>query len=280
MAVPAYAYIPMWGMEPWKAVEGKNFLNPDGTGPTSEANAQFGGGAELTNENLIVGLWTATAFDAFSRPVAGAQLKPSDAFSEGLSGLPPGVVGNANLFFGGTQPRNSRTSAKFFVSQGLSDAWDPTNFFAVVNPPDSFKSRMYDLYDFTFSPNAFSDYMITMKKQLASEGQWHMMAYAEAGGGGLTTPVIPVADPAAFQGVVFSGSSAVSTSLFAPFSFFLRTNGADGEFPEFYGDLDAASLKPILDSGDYYLMAQMAFDDTLLPNGVTVELAWPHSVAR
>lgn len=124
-----YFYNPLFGVEPYKDVAGVGI------------EAAFGGGADITGQNLLVSLWAVDDPAA----VSGRLFKPERFTSEFVNVIAPaqeaeGVFGVEHGYMPALEP--SRTSASFMFNR-LTEEGTPSFTFpilAILNPPGEIKN--------------------------------------------------------------------------------------------------------------------------------------------
>ena len=247
---PTYSYIPAYGIEPYAAL---------GT-PES---AQTGGGAKVTQDNLIVSLWgSITFFDGV--PSAGKLMKPVSAFGDFFATLVPGFVGFPNN--GWKTEFASRYAARLVLElQGKDDIDYP--IMGVMNPPASLKQRLAGALEVAAS-GAPQGYTVTIKKPITDTLSWNINAQSID-----------------FEGSYAGGAQAFDAEvagLFADLPF-CATDGSDGVFPTFYAGLvnnptlgQVKTLVAALNSGNFFIPFQIGAD----VGSLAVTINWPQSIGR
>lgn len=230
-----YQYTPIYGVEPWQ--------DNAGVGTPTE----YGGGAKITGQNLIISMWTTEATPRLLVPLPYTpDAVTYDAFAPGY-----GTKGSLPAF-------NSRTSARFQI--GLNDI--EFTLLAVLNPPNDFKSQVQNAFKADASAaNGFA-VLKSFQQPLAFE------AYATDGKNGL------LQCPAVFGGPI------AFTSL-------LATSGADGTppvaLPSLFSGLPAAQdTLNAMNSGNFYIGCEFELRDLIgdpEDSGI-VTINWPHTAAR
>lgn len=257
------------GTEPWKPVEGKYFSDPEGLVPTTEALAQFGGGHTETGQNLLAGLWTATADGANGMPNQGARLIPSSALTDGaIAGI--SSKGLAPFY-------SSPTSLRVDLGTQPSGFTADKTYLAVINPPEALKQAIAGSFVWGADP-AFSDTVV--KKSLVGGYDWRVL-FETAGAGIFATSGRPI-------GIVESLDVVIISSVLSAFSGLplLRTNGADGEYPQFFDISSIGALKTMqatIDKGDFFIPIIFTWDQNGGTGGqasATIDIEWPSSIPR
>ena len=246
MADATYRYAPSYGVERYKDNNGD-------------------GGAEVTNDNLLITLWgvdTKTPFDA------GDLIVPSYA--------DPNVPANEQPAY--EQAVKSRDSARFFSS--LSEI-DLSAFMAVLNPSQEYKQRLVDAVVYDGGPvGSMTSYMIKKSLQICYLWEVHSRP-SNPSVGQNTYDVGADSDGVSFSdylGLVFPPASFGSTPIPLPF---LKTNGADGEAPVFFDRSTPSGVKDMItavNKGDFYV-AMFITGGVIQGSGYT-SIKYPHSVAR
>lgn len=247
-----YNYEPLYGVEPYKNL---------GDDPLTD----FGGGATFTNENLLISLWNVTGVDgATDVPNAGELLKPTYVTLEADPAASE-AAGLFNFYKAYRQTFSSRTSARIDVV--LGEDVSPLTPLAVLNPPGELKTRYITAIKAVLDASTTSGLSLTFSQGCFDALVWGVLFWGAAG---LTTT----------GGAVF-GNPMISSLPF------LKTNGANGVFPEFYQSYTTAAatgqqaqfvadMAEIV-KGNFYIPCLLAPVD---PQIWTVNINWPHSSAR
>lgn len=262
MPDPTYQYVPIYGVEPYE--------NNAGAGDDTE----FGGGAELTNNNLLVTLWTVDSLDVEGIPASGRLLRPF--YADPLIPFQAffDQIGLKNLGANVKQSFDSRTSLKFFLGKLAEDLPFAFAFplLAVLNPPAEMKNRLANTFrNLRVDPASATGFSAQFIAGVAGQGAWNA-AYADA-------------DNPAHEVNATGDTSFSFIPYFVSKLPYLKTNGADGVFPEFFpltptpmGTMDSKATYDALLTGDFYVAALITpLSDSL---GWVVRIEWPHSLAR
>ncbi len=266
---PSYLLEPIYGNEPWKPVAGKSFADSAGLVPASPSDAQFGGGAEITAQNLLVNLWSITESDEDTGlPIQGAQLIPAPNF--GVPEVFPGITNFGSV--GLSQLLDSRSAARFLLSPLTEEGPEPP-LLGVMNPPGGMKTLLQNaLKGFILDPSGIFGISGGFNSGALDGNVWGFQASQPSGFDG--------GDPVPFE-VVF-GSLAGSFFSDIPF---LKTSGADGSYPEFFTPLffaNPSEVQELLDAiatGNFYVPFIFDWDTETAPF-LQLTVSWPHSAAR
>jgi hypothetical protein len=249
---PSYVYVPAYGIEPYAAL---------GT-PES---AQTGGGAKVTQDNLIVSLWGNITFQN-GVPSAGKLMKPASAFGDFLEALLPGFVGFPNN--GWKTEFASRYAARFVLElKGKEDIDYP--ILGVMNPPAALKQRLAGALEVAAS-GAPQGYTVTVKKPITDNVSWNINAQS-------------IDIEGSYAGGA-SGFDAEVAGVFADLPF-CATDGSDGVFPTFYAGLfdfpsptlgQVKTLIAALNRGNFFIPFEIGAE----AGSLAVTINWPHSIGR
>lgn len=274
---PQYLYVPDYGVEPYQA---------QGT----PENSQTGGGAEVTNDNLLISLW---AFDPSldAVPTTGLLLKPITAFGDftagtGAFGTNDSVVGLATQ--GMARQFNSRVASRFYVNNLAKGVIAGGNaLLAVLNPPSELQAMLARAIESVVASGSPTGWTVTLIRSVIDTLTWNIEFRQNIGSGDVTA----ILDPLGAL-VTPVGGTSTRGSVVGEFPL-LRTNGADGVFPQFYQSINTTGgglgiptvqqllvLKTALDTGNFFvpIILQTLIGATDLDVGYTIE--WPHSIAR
>jgi hypothetical protein len=256
-----YAYSPLYGVEPFENVAGAPLTNISLGGQVET----FGGGAKITNNNLLVTLWgnlENAAPPANPFPIAGDLLQPADSVTGQVSAYAQDFQKGLSQVF------DSRTTAKFRFQQTDGEgAFVETPLMAVLNPPAEIKNYYQRVMKVVNNEPTFLRSALDM---LVWEAQFFSSDFSLS----LTNA----------QGLITAGNS-----LGFPL---LKTSGADGVFPEFYPVLsqllilqDVAGIKAYLEAiadGDFFIpvLIQPTTPPPASEDPWGVKITWPHSIAR
>lgn len=263
--VPDYIYQPSYGVEPY---------NPQGVAES----AQVGGGADETNDNLLVTLYgTADVPNLGGEPVytlVGDLAKPVTAFGDfsSLSGV-SSIDGLATI--GSAQEFSSRNSCRFLMNPQAKQSLSGP-FFAVLNPPQGIKQRLAGALSVEAVDVSAANpwgWRVTVHKSINDI----YLPLARAVVGDEIGNIGEIIDIGGFNGGVFSILGLLATS------------GADGSLPTFLPNLPTsialgATLSQVqtliraLDTGNWYFPFFMALSPGDESAVITIE--WPHSAGR
>jgi hypothetical protein len=250
MADLSYLYNPHYGIEPFA---------PNGGA----------GGALVTGDNLVITAWgdVAKALQPFGIVYEGAMLQPS---SQNSNILPQKRVA------GGTQAFHSRNSAQFDLMIGNK----PPNPFDVVllvlNPPPELRQQLVGAVTFNGGdPVDLANY--TVKKSLMSQYMWRLESSEGASSGNIQN----LEDTLFIFGVYLDlGDYTGAPSIDIPL---LKTNGADGQNPEFFDRTTAQGVNEMIaavNSGDFYVPLFLFVELFDTDVNARFTLTYPHSAAR
>lgn len=266
-----YSYLPVMGVEPFSNVAKAPLTTLDTTGSADVTT--FGGGAEITGDNLLITLWgnLVLAQNPTDPPLSGQLLQPDYAAIEGgaVRDVFPGILNKGFSPFA-----KSRTSFKLgFVSTPGQDSppFVTLPLMGIMNPPGELKNAyMYaaKAAKAAISTNNPFGVLVQFKKSILDFLMWRA-AFALG-----TFP-----QQTGQQGVFSAGGL-----FLLPLA---KTSGADGVFPEFYppaialvalGDADAINAYfDNIAAGNFYVPA--FFSPAVDPQGNfwNVEISWPGS---
>ncbi len=263
---PDYSLQGVYGCEPWKPVAGKSFSDAAGLVPVSQTNAEFGGGAEITAQNLLINAWSITEEDGEGIPNQGAQLIPF----YGVDLVFPSGLDPTFLSEGVTPVFDSRTSANFVIGS-LGDEFAPP-LLGVMNPPGGMKALLQKAFkNITPDPGSALGVSGPFGGSLLSLGAW---AYNVSGGGGGQDQIVDYS--------IELGSAGGTLTGILPL---LKTSGADGDYPEFFTPFPVASAGEIqefldaMNTGNFFVPFLLDWDTESSPTA-QLTIAWPHSAAR
>ena len=251
-----YQYQTIYGIEPYAA---------KGVSPATA----FGGGADVTNDNLIITMWNLPGFNGSGFPTTGQLLKPFRFSPDGLAAIAGAGSAGVGLGNGFNQVFNSRYSSRFYlqdvnIGQEVPQYMLTEFLLAVLQPPQ----------------DVVNDFL-TYAKNIAPGGIFGTIDFLRSFFYGITwnframdLSMVPVQEGVAFGGLFNLGGA---------FSF-MKTNGADGVFPEFYPTTPVGFLQLMQDitSGKpFYIPCIFTRSETFeteLPE--MFEISWPGSNAR
>lgn len=251
---PTYIYNPIYGVEPYAALG-------------VPESAQLGGGAQVTQENLLVTMWGNINIPAGFIPTSGDLMKPQTAFGDYLNSVVPELK-DLNTE-GYKQDFVSRYSARFLIDvKGEQDVAFP--LMGVLNPPAALKQRLAGSLE--VAPSAApAGWTVTVKKPITDGSSW-----------GLSAQTIDLDGSFGIDADISGAFGAVFSEL--PLC---ATDGSDGVFPTFYQNLlsgsfgggTLAQMQEFVDavnSGNFFI--PVIFDSSDTDFSVTIE--WPHSIGR
>lgn len=223
----------------------------------------FGGGAKLTNDNLLMTLWNVTSMQG-ARPTAGKLLKPFQFTQDGADQIAAAAAVGAGFEHAFDPCFASRYSARIMVEDdGENEApLLSTHLLAVLRPPQDLVNSMLQairnvkpssgFYGINFDFNSF----------------W----FSQAWGFEPATPAYaPLAQTAIFGGIGLGGVP------------FCKTNGADGNFPEFFDLTTPTGLveefETLIDGGEFYVPCVFTRTSSIgIPEMFT--FSWPYATGR
>jgi hypothetical protein len=210
------------------------------------ADATSGGGADVTQENLLVTLWTNPSGDA---TVPGTLIRPTSSLAASQAELAlfgPGVY---------KQAFRSRLSARFAFTEDDPEEGPPW-MLALLNPPPELKAAFLGN-----GPASDSGLGLNTGLSVFNLAAWDAASVDEE----------YVAQTTLFT---FSGFSFIGDSL--PF---FKTNGADGVWPEIYPVGTLAEIEETLNAlrngAPFFIGVAIQPDQD---NGL-VTIRWPFSGA-
>lgn len=258
-----YTYTPVYGVERFKNVTNAPVTNITPVSPGAET---FGGGAELTNNNLLVSLWSNLQVDENLLPVAGDLLQPIYAQDGAAVSFLPTHRLYAPMF-------DSRTAFKISFHQEEQDAEPMGQLLGFMNPPAELKN---------FYQNA---------ARAVLDGASPIGFDFESLKNGVGV------DSAIWEGSASEWNPVGHQSNPEPLAFFIgnlvgfplaKTSGANGIFPTFYTSValalstsDFAGMKTTLEGvsrGDFYV--PVLFNAGAVGETLLYKFTWPHSIAR
>ena len=244
----AYNYQPIYGVEPYDDVTGVGVA------------AEYGGGAKITGQNLLVSLWAVDDGPALS---TGRLLKPFQNTQEAeLQAELQAANGTLNFINFYNPVFNSRTAARFTLQADISP--EPPFAFpvlAILNPPGELKT----FYSHWITAQLDNNYPSGLEQNFFRSG---------------FAPLAWNAHYATVSGSEVEGLGGETDFL----ETFALTSGADGVFPTIpdVSFLTPAGFIAWLDqviAGDWYwpvlIAPEVVEDETAM-----VTISWPHSIAR
>jgi hypothetical protein len=206
----SYFYQHTYGVEPYAQLG-------------SDSSQWFGGGAKVTNDNLLRTLWTVDSFDFFN-PASGRLLKPFGATQTGIDANASATAQGAVNYLENSWRlfANSRLSCRFYLSNIDDEGGDlSASLLAVLTPPPDMKQRLAQAVSAKLDPSKPLGFSLEFKRGVLQD---------------------PLAWFARFEDVLPGGNAPrrLNTSLSAVFGAFFtpislcKTDGSDGNFPEFY----------------------------------------------
>jgi hypothetical protein len=224
-------YISVYGVEPY---------NPRGV-PLA---ADTGGGADVTQQNLLITLWKLTTPQVVSG--GGTRVKPFM--------FPPVATPIINQYGPGIsrQQFNSRLSAKFMLAS-IDSYNDAPNYLAVLQTPSEV------LEGFLINEQAGAT-AFALKNPFASQFCWDSEIV-----NAVNRQIVEDAD------VTFGTVANGSLPLLA------KTDGSDGNYPQFWDMASAATYNALRAGAAAYACCLMQFDNPDTPQDALVKLSWPYS---
>lgn len=269
---PLYLYQPVYGVDPWEK-NGQLYSDIEGTVPV--ASGQFGGGAKITGQNLLISLWwveTTKDLDGITVPASGALLIPKVEF--GNVDRPPPPAASVNVVAGRDIEFLSRTAARFLLN--LWDLPDPPatwTLLAALNPPPGMKERLANATEYTQGNGGITGFS---RKPLLDSLLWNAEASENISGGPIPFGgALP--DFGAGQADAYAAGGSNQNLVFP----LLKTSGADGVYPEFFGGTPSEILaeQEARNKGDFYVPMQLRLAPESGDDAVFT-LSYPHSAAR
>lgn len=250
----SYIYLPFYGVEPYESND-------------VAVEDAFGGGAQLTNRNLLVSLFTVDTTDA-GLPATGRLVKPAPNTEYNAEvdqlGLDVGYTGYANVL---ARDFDSRVSARFALqSDGIGEDDLPASMLAVLNPPpDLRQAMMASIRSVVRNAETSSGVEVVFDGPLNFNYLWQFSAVSLAR--------IPGAD----AGATFGDIAFAALPL-------LRTGGEDGNFPQFFDWTDPGeglyAMYTAVMRGEFYIPMGFTRADAEELSNYIYSVSWPHSVAR
>lgn len=221
----SYTYLPLFGVDNYNPLD-------------VSVATPYGGGAFETEDNLLVTLWGVTQ-DEYGVPTAGNLIKPyvfTEAGAADVAGATAAGISNAEKVYG--QFFNSRYAARFYLAFEGDDS-APETLLGVLKPPGDMKNQLAQALTPPVSASAPLGFRTQARGSLLSSYLWYF--------GATDVEYGQLSEEATFGGPSLGGVGSSGLNL-------LRTNGADGVFPQFYN----ASAQPrevisALITGDYYV---------------------------
>ncbi len=269
---PGYSYFKTYGVEPWKAIAGKD-----------------DGGAEVTGDNLIITLWRitekVTEGDEILADMFGPILTPLDVVDTTPDSQKAAFV----------QSMHGRVGAQFQLFVGDDALWNADapgeesfeGLLAVCAPPTELKQQLANSVEFIggtpsgdpSEPLPVENY--NFLKPQSGQFSWEMRntvcfnpnARIDPGGGDSlqTGQYVPL-------NVTDAGDGWDET--FIPL---LKTNGADGETPEFFDMKTTAGAQECIaavNAGKFFVPAMIPILGFAGSDGTAYEIRWPYSASR
>jgi hypothetical protein len=251
----AYQYQTIYGVEPYAA---------NGV----PASADFGGGAKVTNNNLLITLWDLPGFSpGADPPVTGTLVKPFVNTATGQAVIAGAASGGIGLEEGFSTFFDSRYSARILLSSQVSESNEPPilseYLMAVLQPPQDLKNYVLWLVN-NLDTSAFT---LDFTGSFFQTACWDFKA--------TDTFYLAYQESALFGGADFGSGLKL-----------LLTNGANGVFPVFENIVDTATafaaLRALVRGGTFYVPVIFSRSQTLEDdNGQEVfTFSWPGSNAR
>jgi hypothetical protein len=239
--IVSYTYVPIYGVEPYDAMNV----------PVAQ---EFGGGADITNDNLLITLWGVDLVD-LAIPLTGELLKPYPNTQAGANDAAAAAAGGLNNYLEGfSQFYNSRYSSRFIFSR--NEEFQHDQLLGVMQPPQDLKNQLA----LAVKTNNNS---VSFQASVLSLPAWHYYVTNLFNG--------------AISGFAFFGGG--SPSIFGTIPF-LKTSGANGVFPVAFDTSTIAGLKAMFDAvilGNFYVPVLIGTSENI---DLAHDLAWGHSPGR
>lgn len=216
------------------------------------------GGAKLTGDNLIVSAWK--KIDPFpANPFEDADfLHPVNTDTD------PAIVASEKSALS-DQAFHSRHRANIFY---LPDVTDPTRLSFVLNPPPELKQALVGAFTYDGGdPTNPANWTANKPSQIVYLWE-HSCQFMS----GLDIVQEPQNYSATFSSYVFFGGGALPL---------LKTNGANGQEPEFFDLTTAQGAQEMVASvnkGNFWIAFYFHIASSF--NSVNVKIKYPHSMAR
>lgn len=213
------------------------------------------GGAKVTAQNLIVSAWVGPG-GGDSQPFVNADFMHPISVNDNPALFPVDREGGGTAF-------HSRHSAQFlFLGTGVDDA----RAALVLNPPPEYKQELADALVFNGGdPSDLNNFQAN--KSIMGSYAWRVEV--------TDLNFIPVVT------TTVTISSYLEQGLTSPPLAFLRTNGADGQTPQFFDRTTAVGVDEMIaavDKGDFFIACSI--EALTPPLGGIINIRWPHSSAR
>lgn len=237
-----YKYVPQFGVEDY-----------------DDSN----GGAKVTNDNLLISLWGA------EDPIVPSAISDIIVPQYADDGTPEAQRQAYR------QSAKSRDSAKFYVDLSTSKTL-PAALLAVLNPPQEFRQKLVKAATYNGGdPSLLASYTVNTSLQVCFD--WLANGYLAIAQQNAFIDDAPAPLSCYVSQLVPLSVAGGAASPQAPF---LKTNGANGVAPEFFGT-DAAGTQEMfaaIESGDFYVA--MMLSGLIVSSYGYIEIRWPHSGAR
>lgn len=236
-------------------------------------SSNFGGGADVSNNNLLITLWNLPGYQGSGVPAGGQLLKPFIYTGDGALATAGAASGGVGLPGGFQQVCKSRYSSKFYLKDvNLGSVEDPdyelVNFvMAILQPPqDIVNDWLTYAKNLKVDPSVSSGFTLDFLKSFFYPLAWHFEAS--------NVSFTPNAEAAAFGGFFNVASSFAMT----------KTSGADGVFPEFYPQTNAGLfqlLQDVTNGKPFYIPCIFSRNQTLdTETPEMFEISWLGSNAK
>lgn len=248
-----YNYQPVFGVEPY-AARGV---------PVSD---EFGGGATLTGQNLLLALWTVEELspNPAQLPIGGQLVKPFANTAAGKALIDSYTAQGINMARGLLPAFNSSYACQLTID---NEDGDLSSFvLGVLQPPKDLVNEML-LFARNIKPAAnILDASFSLAKSLMYPDAWSARAVDQER--------IELELSMFFGGIsraVFFGEEDFGIMPF------LRTPGLDGTYPQFFASV-ADMLRAVTTTGVFYVPC--LFPSTGRDSFVNVTLSWPFTTGR
>jgi hypothetical protein len=252
----SYVYYQMAGIEPYLALD---------SGPTDN----FGGGAQFTNDNLMLTLWNVTEFDESGNiPIAGDLIKPyqfTQSFVDSNAAFMADGCDLGQLYMPAFK---DRYRAAFQIQDVIEGPQLGRNLLAILQPPQGATEKMLRIIQ-NVRLNNSKAFGMTFK--ITQSGFW--CALWEFLATSTNYEQYPEAQHAEFGGLVFTNLPLT------------KTNGMDGNFPEFYATSDltdealvGAELRELVAGAPFYIPCLITRGSDTISTPTRFYISWPHTI--
>jgi hypothetical protein len=245
-------YQPLYGVEPY---------NARGVPP----EAPFGGGADITQENLLVTLFEITGEPDDPQTYTYNRVKPAYAHADGAEAL--SVFGP-----GASKQLHSRNAFRSVIAVVDGDAQINKVFLALLNPPAELKQMALDPNHLASAGGPAGIQFNSSQPVFTAPFSWDLRFLAtDFFGAWLSLPDTTI------SGVI------LGTSLPIPIPPF-KTSGADGSDPVPYGPFNSISdiidvTNEIKNGAPWFIPLVFAYTPPTIEGQFVLQATWPHSGA-